>query len=183
MALVDSKDSYPMKMKSMINDETCSDVVFLLKNDERVHAMKGLLIGRSEYFRAMFRSNMRESTENKIEVRDCSKGVFLLFLEHLYKGEVDIGSEDAKELYVLSHRYQEDHLSAQCLGVIERELTHANVIGLMVEAESLGLDALKDVCMEYVVSNYGKSIKNQGFDSLSPSLMLELLNNTAERQP
>jgi hypothetical protein len=100
----------------------------------------------------------------------------------LYKGEVDIGSEDAKELYVLSHRYQEDDLSAQCLGVIEKGLTHANVMGLMVEGESLGLDALKDVCMEYVVSNYGTSIKNQGFDSLSPSLMLELLNNIAERQ-
>jgi hypothetical protein len=125
---------------------------------------------------------MRESEENKIEVRDCSKGVFLLFLEHLYKGEVDIESEDAKELYVLSHRYQEDDLSAQCLGVIEEGLTHTNVIGLMVEAESLGLDVLKDVCMEYVVSNYGKSIKNQGLNHLSPSLMLELLENIAERQ-
>jgi hypothetical protein len=126
---------------------------------------------------------MRESKENVVLVRDCSKRVFLLFLEHLYKGEVDIGSEDAKELYVLSHRYQEDNLSAQCLGVIEKGLTHANVMGLMVEAESLGLDALKDVCMEYVVSNYGKSIQNQGLDSLSPSLMLELLKHIAERQP
>ena len=122
------------------------------------------------------------SIENEVVVGDCSKGVFLLLLEYLYKGEVDIGSEDAKELYVLSHRYQEDDLSAQCIGVIEKGLTHASVIGLMVEAESLGLDALKDVCMEYVVSNYGTSIKNQGFDSLSPSLMLELLNNIAERQ-
>jgi hypothetical protein len=100
----------------------------------------------------------------------------------LYKGEVDIGSEDAKELYVLSHRYQEDDLSAQCLGVIEKGLTHASVIGLMVEAESLGLDALKDVCMGFVVSNDGKLIQNQGLNSLSPSLMLELLENIAERQ-
>jgi hypothetical protein len=61
VALVGPKRTYSMMMKSMIDDETCSDVVFVLKNNERIRAMKGLLIGRSNYFRAiMFRSDMRE---------------------------------------------------------------------------------------------------------------------------
>lgn len=64
VALVDSKRSYSVMMKSMIDDETCSDVVFVLKDGERIHANKGLLIARSKYFRAMFRSGMKESREN-----------------------------------------------------------------------------------------------------------------------
>ena len=107
----------------MINNETCSDIVFLLKdnnNAARVHANKGLLIGRSKYFEAMFRSDMKENRENKVKIKDCSKTVFLLFLEYrtyLYKGDVvDIGIEEAKDLYyVLSDRYQEDDLSSKCL--------------------------------------------------------------------
>ena len=174
VALVDPKLSYAMRMKSMINDETCSDVIFVLKNDERVHANKGLLITHSEYFRAMFRSKMRESITNEVEVRDCSKRAFVFFLEHLYKGHVYVGYEDAAELLVLSDRYQANDLRAQCLEVIESGLTVSNVIGLLVEAESLGIDALKDICMGYLVSNYGKSIDKEALDTLSPCLMLEL---------
>jgi hypothetical protein len=111
---------------------------------------------------------MRESRENKVEIRDCSKGVFLLFLEHLYKGEVDIGMDHAKYLYVLSDRYQEDGLSRKCLKVIEKGLSDANAIELLADADDLCLVALKDVCMEYVLSNYGKSFKKKGtFEPLS----------------
>ena len=59
-------------------------MVFILKDNARVHTMKGLLIGQSKYFRAMFRSGMKESISNEVEIRDCSKGVFLSFLEYLY---------------------------------------------------------------------------------------------------
>ena len=89
--------------------------------------------------------------------------------------------KDAKDLYVLSDRYQEDGLSRECLGVIEGGLSNTNAIELLAEADCLGLDALKDVCMEYVVTNYGKSFKKETIDSLSPSLMAELLCNLGER--
>jgi RCC1 and BTB domain-containing protein len=178
VALVeDSKRmSYAKKMKAMIDNETCSDVVFLLKDGERIHANKGLLIGQSEYFQAMFRSGMKESKENEVEVGDCSKGVFLLFLEYLYKGEVDIEIDNVIELYALSDRYQEDGLSSQCLEVIEGGLTNTNAIDLLAATDGAGLDALKDVCMDYVVANL-KSIKKEGVDSLSRSLMVELLKS------
>jgi hypothetical protein len=90
--------------------------------------------------------------------------------------------EDAIELYVLSDRYQEEDLSRQCLGVIERGLTPSNAFGLLTEVDDLGLAALKQICMEYVVSNYGNAFRKEILESLSPSLMMELLTKFAERQ-
>ena len=181
VAFVESKRSpYAKKMKAMINDETCSDVVFLLKDNGRVHANKGLLIGQSEYFRAMFRSGMKESMSNEVEVRDCSKEVFLLFLEYLYNGEVEIAIEHAKELCVLSDRYQETDLSKECLAVVEKGLNDTNAIEVLAEVDVLGLDALKDICMDYVVSNYRKCFKREIIEALSPSLAVELLVNIGE---
>jgi RCC1 and BTB domain-containing protein len=182
VALVNSKRSNAMKRKAMVNDETCSDIVFLLKDGERVHANKGILIGQSEYFRAMFRSDMRESKENEVHVQDCSKALFLLLLEYLYVGEVDIVMEDAIELYVLSDRYREEDLSRQCLEVIERGLSHENAFELLAEVDNLGLDALKEVCMEHVVLNYGNAFRKETLDTLSPSLKDELLTKFAEMQ-
>ena len=121
-----------------------------------------------------------ESRENKVEVPDCSKRLLLFFLEHLYNGEVSIGMDDAVDLCTLSHRYQEDGLSRQCLEVVERGLTHTNATELLVDADGLGLVALKGICMEYVISNYGR-IENEGITSLSRSLMKELLHTIRER--
>ena len=101
-----------------------------------------------------------------------------------YSGEVDIGMDDAIELYVISDRHQEENLNVRCLEVIEKGLTHGNAIELLVEADGLGLDDMKDVCMEYyVLSNYGKSFKKERLDLLSRSLMLELLINVGKRDP
>ena len=87
----------------------------------------------------------------------------------------------AIELYAMLDRYQEDGLSVQCLGVFQKGLSDANVINLLAEIDGLGLDGLKDVCMENVVTNYGKSLKEVTTDSLSSSLMAELLCNLGER--
>ena len=47
----------------------------MVENDnEPLHAHVDILSRRSEYFRAMFRSNMRESIELVVQVQDCSKG-------------------------------------------------------------------------------------------------------------
>jgi RCC1 and BTB domain-containing protein len=154
VALVDPKQqSYAKKMTAMVNDESCSDVVFVLENGDRMYANKALLIDESEYFRAMFRSNMRESRENKVEVRDCSKVVFLLLLEYLYTCGVDVGMDDALDLYVLADRYQVNELSRECLEVIGEGLTNENAARILLEGDGLYLDGLKDVCMSYVVSN------------------------------
>ena len=145
-----------------------------------MYSSKALLIDRSEYFRAMFRSNMRESREKEVQVRGCSKGVFVLLLEYLYTGgrlgEVYVGIDDALDLYVLADRYLENGLSRQCVGVLRRGLSHENAIEMLLEVDGLGLEDLKDMCMSYVVSNYGNVMTEEDIDSFSHALRGELLN-------
>ena len=96
----------------------------------------------------------------------------------------DIGIDHALELYALADRYQENGLSRQCLEVIERGLSHENVIRILVEVDAgLGLDAVKDVCISYVVSNFGKVMKFEAIDSLSHSLRGELLTVMSQKDP
>ena len=52
----------------------------------RISLLKGKTITQlicSEYFQAMFRSNMKESKNNQIDIQDCSKVVFLWLLEYI----------------------------------------------------------------------------------------------------
>ena len=151
VVLVDPKDSsYFLKMTAMINDESCSDVVIVLKddNDEQVHVQKSVLIAQSEYFRAMFRNDMREARENVIEVWDCPKNLLLLFLEYLYSGFVDLEDdlEKTMELYELADRYQADALCERCVEAIEKCLNKQNCVSLLVKAYTMGasVDVIKN---------------------------------------
>ena len=182
------RKSYPLKVKkTMVDDESCSDLVFVLKddNDERVHAIRGILIGKSEYFRTMFRNDMKESRENIIEIKDCSKELLLLFLEYIYTGSVDLGDdlENAVELYALSHRYLEDELSEICVKVIKEKLNGKTSVTLLEKVHIMGesVDVVKDICMKYVLSNYKRLLKNKELrGSLPSSLRLELFDKICE---
>ena len=136
--IVNSNQSYAKKMKSMVNNESCSDVVFLLDNDDRVYASRSLLIGQSQYFQAMFRSGMRESKENEIHIKGCPKNVLLMFLQYLYTNEFDVCElADAVQLCVLADKYQEPSLYNRCFNIVENGLSNKNVVTFLVESDSL----------------------------------------------
>ena len=89
----------------------------------------------------------------------------------MYIGEVDVEPADAKVFYMLSHRYQEDVLSMQCLEVIEAGLSGVYEIKLLNEVDVKVLAGLKDFCMEYVVSKYWKLLNKKKYYPQNPSCM------------
>ena len=160
IVLVEPKDSYAINMKAMIDDESCSDVVFVLKddNDEQVHAQKGVLVAQSEYFRAMFRNDMKEARENVVEVRDCSRHLLMLFLEYLYTRSIfhlEDDLENTMELYALAHRYQAVDLCKRCVEAIEKCLTKQNYVNLLLKADRMGpcFDVIKTKIINRVTVN------------------------------
>ena len=154
IVLVASKRPFAMKMKDMVNDETFSDILFLI-GDEHVHAHKLILIQQSQYFRAMFRSNMRESEENQVKIEDCSKDIFLLLMEYMYTNtvDIDIDIEHAVELFVVSDRYQEDDLCRLSKEVIERDLCCENALRLLENSLEFYCEVLVEMIMSYIETN------------------------------
>ena len=77
---------------------------------------------KSQYFEAMFRSNMRESIEGIVVVPDNSAGVFLKMLEYVYFDDFvlddsildDLDDASRNELSVLADMYLLDGLKLFC---------------------------------------------------------------------
>lgn len=63
-------------------------VVFILDNGRRIKASKNILSARCEYFRVMFSSSMRESTEEEVHVSDMSEQALRILLNYLYTDRV-----------------------------------------------------------------------------------------------
>jgi hypothetical protein len=70
-------------MRSLVNNQKYSDVVFKV-DGKAIYAWKGILCARSEFFKAMFFSNLRESIQPEIPITDVNYASFLAIIEYIY---------------------------------------------------------------------------------------------------
>ena len=82
--------------------------------------MPTLMFLRSDYFTAMFRSNMRKSIERVLQVSNCSKTAFLHVLEYIDLDNFTVRIDDIVELWGLADMYQLEGLKYSCMGALER---------------------------------------------------------------
>ncbi|CAM6117160.1 unnamed protein product [Calypogeia fissa] len=73
-------------LRLMVNKPAFSDVVFLCRDGNRVHASRILLAGRSEVLKSMFMNVMAESGLSEIKMPGFSSPVLLAVFEFLYTG-------------------------------------------------------------------------------------------------
>lgn len=168
--------SFIGNLREMVDNNEFADVVFIV-DDQRVYAHRSILAGRCEHFAAMFRSGMRESVEGVIHIPNVSKPVFLLLLEYLYTDCVRVEIEHSVELYILSDLYQLERLKNICVTVLKRKLNMDNAAIILQTASDAECQPLKNICMEFIVTNFETIVKSNNIRSLSHSLLLEVLEN------
>ena len=83
------------------NNKDNSDVTFMVEEkSEPIYANIGVLSKKSEYFEAMFRSNMRESIEREVVVPDTSRAAFWKMLEYLCLDGFVVDDEEVKGVWI-----------------------------------------------------------------------------------
>jgi alpha-tubulin suppressor-like RCC1 family protein len=152
-ALVDpSPFSIRQSQQAACNNKENSDVVFMVEN-EPLYANVDVISQKSDYFNAMFRSNMRESIERVVQVPNCSKAAFVQVLEYLCLDDFVISLDHVLELWHLADMYELEGLKFYCMSALERGLfCRENVHQILQEAENLNCpcDELKRMCREYL---------------------------------
>ena len=81
-----------------------TDIIIIVKTEEfKVH--KTVLSAHSPVFMKMFLSDMKEATDNKVEIKDVEPSTFEKFLEFIYCEDVpeDL-SYYAMDLFVLADK-------------------------------------------------------------------------------
>jgi RCC1 and BTB domain-containing protein len=154
------------------NPSTFPDVTFLL-DGEPVHAHRSILTARSEHFRAMFSSGMKESREGVIPFPDWTKTAFVSMLEFLYTGSVrELTTPVALELLGLADHIGLDGLRALSETALVHSVDVANVCTLVAHAHRFGAPELKRFCMEFIL----KHSDTVALDPLadSPLLLIEI---------
>ncbi|DAZ94414.1 TPA: hypothetical protein N0F65_003443 [Lagenidium giganteum] len=168
--------SYVCDFRNLIDNEEFSDVRFIIEG-RAVHCHRAILAARSDHFRAMFTSGMRESRENEISLSHIRVPVFLALLEYIYVDSVNAGPEMAIELFAAADLYTLDRLKGLCEIIVQKNIAVENAANLLQAADELHSFRLREICLGFMVLHFDTVTKTDGFTNLSRDLIIEVLQN------
>lgn len=157
-----------------VNNPEYSDIV-LLSSTSRIPAHRVLLSARSNFFKAMLGSTMKETRLREISLETTSSELLLLLLEFIYTERIQkLPAEFALELLELSDRFSIlGKLTRLCEDSLRTAIDNSNVIDVIQFANLHQASLLKRVCVQYMLKEYD-SLEAKMKEELPPELTKEI---------
>ena len=127
-----------------------TDMEFVFDSGRRIRGHKLWLIARSEYFRAMLSSGMREGLTGVMHVRECGERAFLALLEFLYTGKLGDTclNQEWCELWELSDLFGVEGMDSRLLDAVSL----SNIEEAVQVAMDKGITELMETCARVLSS-------------------------------
>lgn len=165
------------EMSSILFDDTISDITIKVE-EELIPAHKFILCLRSEVFRAMLRSPMKESVSNVIEISDFEAVVVREFLHFIYTDTCSPKAMDthAEQLLAMACKYQVKGLETLCENHLCSTLTVDNIVNVLLLADMYSARHLKNRALLFISHNAKAVIQSDGFfDNIGFALCQEVM--------
>ncbi|KAG7366449.1 Kelch motif-containing protein [Nitzschia inconspicua] len=164
--------------KAMVDDETLSDVTFIV-DGVPVYAHK-LMLTRSSYFRALFLGEMKESKMSTVDIQQVSHPIFLQVLEYLYTDQTRIPLETAMELFEAADLFCIPRLKTMCEKRMLQSINVENAASIFYAADAHCASALRAKAKKYILSHFEEISKTACFEDMGRQnidLVFELLHS------
>lgn len=114
-------------MDLCLEDGLFADVTITVESREfNLHRL--VLSAQSSFFRSMFTSNLRETHDRHIELKDVSAVVFQLLVDYIYYGTIKLQVEDLQDTYEMADMYQLTALFEECSRFLSRTVDVKNCL-------------------------------------------------------
>ncbi|KAJ5074416.1 pep-cterm sorting domain-containing protein [Anaeramoeba ignava] len=138
---------------------------------------KSILSSRSQYFKSLFNSKMKEYQENKLILKDVSSSILFSILNYFYSGKIKINLENAVEILIFSSKYLIDELIKICSKFIKNNFQIETVVDILKLSESMNLNQLMNFSYQFISENFEEFIKTPFFLELEENHLNSILSN------
>ena len=114
-------------MDLCLQDGLFADVTITVDSKE-FHLHRLVLSAQSSFFRSMFTSNLKESHNRSIELKDVSATVFQLLIDYIYHGTIKLRVEELLDTYEMADMYQLTALFEECSRFLSRTVEVKNCL-------------------------------------------------------
>lgn len=166
--------------EQLLDDKDYSDVELIVQG-KTLKAHRSILGKRSPVFDAMFRSEMKEKRENKVEITDLKHEVLLEMLRYIYSGKVNNIDPIADELLVAADKYSIDSLKQMCGNSLSENLKPEKAVEILLLADRHCVHSLYAKAIKFVVSHAAKIVNTPEFQQLPNNIMFEVCSAMANK--
>ncbi|KAM8883178.1 kelch-like protein 42 [Synchiropus picturatus] len=140
-----------------------SDQNIAIVMDDKIYEVnKRKLIEKSDYFRALYSSGMKESTEDSVQLQGLSVLGLELVLEFINTSKVQIVNETLEDLIEAASFLQVTSIPK----LLTSEIRLDNCVDLFTLSEVYGTHELKNACLKYMSCYYHPMLRRSEFSSL-----------------
>jgi len=147
------RDQHFQDLDQLFSSKLFADVTIRC-GDKTFECHKIILASRSNVFKAMFESNMKEDITGCVEIENIVPEVFENLLQYIYTCKVQgTFHKMAKELLIAADQYQVEKLKELCEEKLKSTIDVENCMDLLVLAEMYHVPVLKSKALKMVSQN------------------------------
>ena len=164
------------RMQQMREEQKLCDVVLEVDGEE-ILAHRLVLAASSQYFFSMFGGSMRESRQERVELKEVEVSAMRLLVEFAYTCRLEITTMNVQSVMMAASVYSFPSVFEAAARFLEGQLHPSNCLGIRTFAKTYGSDRLVQVASEYFRNHFMDAIKNEEFLSLSGEDLAWLINS------
>ncbi|XP_037659095.1 kelch-like protein 38 [Choloepus didactylus] len=138
---------------------------------------RNVLASSSPYFKAMFCSNFRESSEAKVQLKGIDAATLDQIVLYVYTGELHIAAENVLPLMEAASMLQYPKLFEACSSHLQGQLTPSNCLGMIRLSEILSCKTLKNKARAVALKYFPEVAASADLKDLCPLELRDYLGD------
>ena len=140
----------PSSFADLFHSGDFSDFTVVCADGIKIPVHRSILYCNSPVLKAMMLTEMQESVENVLEVKDINGTAMNKILLFMYTQKVDDISGDLHGILYGAEKYQIENLKALCIGHMFDNLRAANAVEYFLLAILYDVERLMELCLVYI---------------------------------
>uniref|UniRef100_A0A672ZF07 Kelch-like protein 4 n=1 Tax=Sphaeramia orbicularis TaxID=375764 RepID=A0A672ZF07_9TELE len=164
------------KMETYLQHKQLCDVL-LIAGDHKIPAHRLVLSAVSDYFAAMFTSDVREAKQEEIKMEGVDPEALRSLVQFAYTGVLELKEETIESLLAAACLLQLSQVIQVCCNFLMKQLHPSNCLGIRSFADAQGCTDLLNVAHNYTMEHFLEVIQNQEFLLLPTAEIVKLLSS------
>ena len=170
----DFKDELLHKLNELRETNILCDAT-IRAQEQDFPAHKCVLSAASQYFQAMFTSQMKETESNLVELQDAKSTTISDILQFIYTGKASINSSNAQDLVMMADYLIIPSLKTKASLFLESSLNASNCLAVESLASRYNCESLYQAAVAFKFENFVAVAKSEDFRLLDSKKFKELI--------
>ncbi|XP_028314782.1 kelch-like protein 4 isoform X1 [Gouania willdenowi] len=163
------------KMETYLQHKQLCDVL-LIAGNHKIPAHRLVLSAVSDYFAAMFTSDVREAKQEEIKMEGIDPDALRSLVHFAYTGVLELKEETIESLLAAACLLQLSQVIQVCCNFLMKQLHPSNCLGIRSFADAQGCVELLNMAHNYTMEHFLEVIQNQEFLLLPTAEIVKLLS-------